>query len=225
MNARGRSHRPGLVGICRLFLPIALRRWGALLAVAASVAAEIALTLLQPWPIKILVDNVLGGKPLGDPLAGVFAALPGAETRGNLLYWTVSATVAIFVLSWAAGLARSYANVAFGKRIVYDLGGALFDHLQRLSLRFHAQHGIGSLIRRITTDSESIATIVAGVLVPAVAALVALGSIFVVMWQLDPVLTLLSLGAVPSDAPRASALLAADRGAKLRQQRGRRSHV
>src|SRR5687768_16932177 len=158
---------------------------------------EIGLTLLTPWPLKILVDNVLYEKPLAPALAGAFAALPGPASRDALLYWTLGAGLATFLLGWAVGVAAAYANIAFGQRLVYDLGARLFHHLQGLSLRFHDQHGVGNLIRRITTDTSSISTIVGGAFLPAGFALVSLVAMFLVMWALDPVLTVLSLGVIP----------------------------
>ena len=191
------ANQPNVVRLSLRFLPLVFRRWHGLLAVAATTVAGIGLGLLTPWPMKVLVDNVLDEKPLHPRVAAVFEALPGAATRDNLLLWTLGATILIFVLGWALGVASAYANVVFGQRLVYDLGARLFDHLQGLSLRFHAYHGAGSLIRRITTDAACISTIVNAAFLPAVTAVVSLVAMFLVMWQLDPFLTLLSLAVIP----------------------------
>jgi len=194
---RKHTRGPGIVRLGIRFLPFALRRWPALLAVASTMLIQIGLTLLAPWTMKVLVDNVLYGKPLGPAAADAFAALPGPETRNALLYWTLGAGFVTFFVGWAAGLAGSYANIAFSQRLVYDLGARLFDHLQRLSLRFHNEHGVGNLIRRITTDTTCISSIVSGAFIPAVVAVVTLVTMFLVMWALDPLLTLLSLAVIP----------------------------
>src|SRR5437588_5834830 len=145
-DGQGRSPRY-LIG--RL-LPYAWRRRGPLALVAAGMVLDIGFTVLQPWPLKVLVDNVLGARPLHGFLLSLFDSLPGPHTRDALLTWTIAAMVLIFILTWAAGLMASWAAIRFGSQMAYDVAGDLFAHLQRLSLRFHARHGIGSSIRRIS---------------------------------------------------------------------------
>ena len=129
--------------LCRWAVGRAVRRWPALLAVFATMLLTIGFGVLQPWPMKWLVDHVLLGVPMGPGLARATAALPGAATREGLLTWCVAATVVLFVLGWSLGVASSWTNIAFGRRLVYDLAADLFAHLQALSLRFHARASVG----------------------------------------------------------------------------------
>jgi len=158
---------------------------------------DIGFSLLQPWPLKVLVDNVLRGRHLHGFLLSLFQALPGPHTRDSLLTWTIAATVAIFLLSWAAGLVASWAAIRFGSQMSYDVAADLFAHLQRLSLRYHARHGIGSSIRRITNDSEAVATIIQDGGLPAISAVATLVAMLVVMLELDAELTLVALAVIP----------------------------
>ncbi len=190
--------------LIRRLAPFSRRRRGAMALVAVTSLAEVGLTLLQPWPIKVLVDNVLRNQPTTGLLHDVFVALPGPASREALLSWTVAATVVIFLLVWAAGLAASWARVRFGERVSFDVAGDLFAHLQRLSLRFHARHGIGSLIRRIMDDSAAIATIIQDAAIPVATAVVTVIAMVVIMLQLDVVLTLVALAVIP---PMAVAML------------------
>jgi ATP-binding cassette, subfamily B, bacterial len=183
--------------LIRRLLPYAWRRRGALAVVAAGMVFDIGFTLLQPWPLKVLVDNVLHGRPLHGFLLSVFQALPGTHGRDALLTWTITATVVIFLLSWAAGLVASWAAIRFGSQMSYDVAGDLFAHLQRLSLRFHARHGIGSSIRRITSDSGAVATIIQDGGLPAISAAATLVAMLVVMLELDAELSLLALAVIP----------------------------
>src|SRR3954447_15530337 len=136
-------------GLVQRLAPYASRRRAAIGIVITTSLAEVILTLAQPWPLKVLIDNVLEGKPTSGVLKEVFEALPGPASQEALLWWTVAAMTLIFLLTWAATLAATVARVRLGKRLSYDIAGELFAHLQRLSLRFHARQGIGSLIRRI----------------------------------------------------------------------------
>jgi ATP-binding cassette subfamily B protein/subfamily B ATP-binding cassette protein MsbA len=183
--------------LCLRLLPYAVRRWRELLTVLATMLAKVGLDVLKPLPMLFLLDYVLGGKQMGPALANALGHLPWTVTRDGLLGWGVAATVVIFLLAWSLGLASAFANISFGQRMIYDLAADLFSHLQRLSLRFHARKGVGDNIRRVTTDCGCISTIIKDALLPVIASLVALASMFGVMWKFDPVLTLLSLAVVP----------------------------
>ncbi|MDP8901375.1 MAG: ABC transporter ATP-binding protein/permease [Actinomycetota bacterium] len=179
--------------ICWRFAVFAVRRWRPLLAVVTTMLLAIALNVAKPWPIKVVIDNVLGDEPLSPALR----LLPGADDPSNLLLWSIAATVTLFLVGWSLGLATTYANIAFGQRLVYDLAGQLFKRLQRLSLGFHARRGTGDLVHRITSDSGSVATIVRDALLPVASSVITLVSMFGVMWALDPTLTLLGIVVVP----------------------------
>jgi ATP-binding cassette, subfamily B, bacterial len=183
--------------LVRWVMRYALRRWTGLVAVLATMIAKIGLDLLKPWPMKVLVDSGLGDQPLSPALAALAALLPGADAREGMIGWSAAATVILFLLAWALGVAASYANIGFGQRMVYDLATDLFSHLQRLSLRFHSRQSVGDSIRRVTTDCGCVSVIVKDALLPFVASLVTLVVMFIVMWRMEPRLTLVSVAVVP----------------------------
>ncbi|MFC1719347.1 ABC transporter ATP-binding protein, partial [Candidatus Poribacteria bacterium] len=125
------------------------------------------------------------------------ATLPGGASSARLLGWLAGATVILFLVGWAIGTTRGYIQTGVGNRMVYELGGALFDHLQRLSLRFHGGQRTGDLIRRVTTDSSCIRELVIGILLPLLNSLVNLVMMFAIMWRLDRSLSLLALLVTP----------------------------
>ena len=57
------------------------------------------LGLLTPWPLKLIVDNVLTGEPL-PPAVGWIATLPGAGTPAGLLAWLAVPAFAALWLGW-----------------------------------------------------------------------------------------------------------------------------
>jgi ATP-binding cassette subfamily B protein len=183
--------------LLRRLLPYAWRRRGPLALVVLSMLLDTGLTVLAPWPVKVLVDNVLGGKPLHGFMLSLFQTLPGSHTREALLSWTIAATVVIFLLTWAAGVLAAWSAIRFGFQMFYDVAGDLFAHLQRLSLRFHARHGIGSLLRRITGDSGAVATIIQDGALPAISSVAMVAAMLIVMLALNLGLTLLSLAVIP----------------------------
>jgi ATP-binding cassette subfamily B protein/subfamily B ATP-binding cassette protein MsbA len=123
--------------------------------------------------------------------------LPGQATPHNLITSSVGATVVLFLLGWTLGVITSYANISLGQRMVYDLAADLFAKLQQLSLRFHTCRPVGDNIRRVTSDCSCISIILKDALIPAIAAVISLVTMFLFMWQMDPKLTLLALVVVP----------------------------
>ncbi len=192
-----KQHNVGVVRLCLWMSRYGLRRWRGLLAVVSAMLLKTGLDVLRPWPMKLLVDGVLDEKPLPAAMVQAVELLPSATTRENLLIWSVVGTIILFLLRWAVGLATAYANIGFGQRMVYDLAADLFNHLQRLSLRFHSRKPVGDSIRRVTTDCGCVSTIVIDALLPVGISIFSLVAMFVIMWQLDPMLALVSLAVVP----------------------------
>ncbi len=149
-----------------------------------------AFDLLKPWPLQLVIDHVLGGKPVAAPWRA-------SRSPGALL---VIACIALVVVNLGAGLLallHNYTTIGVGQRMVNDLRGALYAHLQRLSLAFHSRQKVGDLMYRITADSFAVQTMIMNGLLPIISALVLLAGMLVVLIPIDPLLTLLSLTIVP----------------------------
>ena len=145
--------------------------------------------LLKPWPLQIVIDNALGGKPF--PIA----ALSSSSVKLLLL-----ACVGMVVVHFGAGvltLLHNYTAIRIGQDMVNDLRGALYAHLQRLSLAFHSRQRVGDLLYRITADSFAVQTMIMNGALPILSAVVLLAGMLVVLFPLDPTLTVLALTVVP----------------------------
>jgi ATP-binding cassette subfamily B protein/subfamily B ATP-binding cassette protein MsbA len=153
-----------------------------------------AFGLLQPWPLKIIVDHVLGQEPPAQPLAGWLGLLPG---KAGLLAWMALAGLAVFAANSAAEvfLARAWTRV--GQETVYRLAGDLFAHVQRRSLLFHSRNSVGDSLGRITADSWCVYKLVEALLFTPGYALVMLLGMVVLMVRLDVGLTLVALAVAP----------------------------
>src|SRR4051794_11144865 len=149
--------------------------------------------LLKPWPLQIVIDYVLGDKaPSAGPLAPLFT-LP----KPSLL---LVACLAIVVVNLAAGaltLWHNYTTIRIGQNMVNDLRGDLYAHLQRLSLAYHGRQRVGDLMYRITADSFAVQTMMMNGVLPILSAIILLGGMLIVLFPMDPTLTLLSLSIVP----------------------------
>jgi ATP-binding cassette subfamily B protein/subfamily B ATP-binding cassette protein MsbA len=194
--ARLRQTREGLRRY-RLLLAYALasrKGWG--LIIVATLFNS-AVSLLQPWPMQVVMDHVLGGQPLPAWLAWCADLVPGAAGPRGLLAWSVLAGVLIFAAHGAADVVLARAWIQVGQRMVYRLAGDLFGHIQRRSLLFHSRNPVGDSMSRITGDSWSAYKVVDSVLLtPSYALVLAIGTV-AVMASLDLRLTLLALAVAP----------------------------
>src|SRR3954469_18798237 len=89
------------------------------------------------------------------------------------------------------------ANVNLGQRLAYDVAADVFQHLQRLSLRFHARKATGDSIRRVLTDSAAVSSIAKDALLPAVSSSLMLIGMFVVLLQMNWRLAILAVAIAP----------------------------
>src|SRR6266540_2200106 len=197
VNSQNPAPHVSTLGLCRWTLRYAGRRRLELLAVVVTMLLKVGLDVLKPWPMFFLMDYVLQGKVTSALFPRLADLLPGPPTAANLIGWSVGATVVIFLLGWAVGLANAYANISLGQRMVYDLAADLFSKLQQLSLHFHARKSVGDNIRRVTADCTCVSVIVKDALLPVVSALISLVTMFVIMWRIDAPLTLLAVAVVP----------------------------
>src|SRR2546426_4687075 len=149
------------------------------------------LELAKPWPLKVIVDNVLGGRPLGWPI------LRDLGTHG-LLAAACGALVAVYGLLGALSVTSNYATISVGQRLVNDFRGELYAHLQRLSLAFHSRREVGDLLYRLTADTFAIQTLTMNGFFPILTSLVLLVGMVVVMMRLDWTLTAVALAIVPA---------------------------
>ena len=182
LAAPPKSHDRSAVQVCRWLLGYAGRRLAGLVAVLTTMLLGTAMSVIRPWPLKVVVDSVISGQPIPPGLSATLAWLPGTGAREVLLGWCLAAMLLIALLGWAVSVAASQANIAFGQRMVYDLAADLFGHLERLSLSFHARRPVGDLIRRVTTDSNCVSKIVMSAL-PVASSITCLLAMFAVMWR------------------------------------------
>ncbi len=147
--------------------------------------------LLKPWPLKIIIDNVLSGNPAPWGMENHF-------TPSALLLLAVIGLVVIYVILGGITLLNNYTTIKIGQQMVNDMRRDLYAHLQRLSLAFHSRRQVGDLMYRVTADTYSIQSLTMNGVFPIVTAVVLLGGMFSVMIKIDWELTVLSLAVCPA---------------------------
>ncbi|BCS34821.1 protein-tyrosine-phosphatase [Luteitalea sp. TBR-22] len=174
------------------FAPLLRQQRGLLATSALSLAADVALRLVEPWPLKFVVDHVLDPRRLrpSDPMAWLDPRLvvPAAAL----------AVVAIAVARGAAAYGSAVGLSIAGTRVITDVRAALFAHLQRLSLTFHATAGSGDLIVRVIADVNLLKDVMVSALFPLAGNLVLLVAMLLVMSAMQWQLGLVAAAVVPA---------------------------
>ena len=147
--------------------------------------------LLKPWPLKIIIDNVLSGKPAPWSFAKGYPV-------GTILLLATGGIVIIYIVLGGITVLNNYTTIKIGQKMVNDMRRDLYAHLQRLSLAFHNRRQVGDLLYRVTADTYSIQSLTMNGVFPIITALVLLSGMFAVMIKIDWELTVLSLSVCPA---------------------------
>lgn len=150
--------------------------------------------LLMPWPLKFLVDSVLGEEPTPWWVTATFGKF--ASDRYAMMYVAVIAGLGVTLLSDLVHVLSNYAQTKLEQLMVLDVRSDLFEHSQRLSVSYHEQKRSGMLIYIINSLGDA----VVGVLMtipPLVQSVLTLIGMFIVSMTIDPWLALVSLVVVP----------------------------
>ncbi|HBD07066.1 MAG TPA: ABC transporter ATP-binding protein [Syntrophobacteraceae bacterium] len=166
---------------------------GLLLMLVSSLA-----NLLQPWPLKLVLDSVVADHPLPDALEPIFRVfaplLPfSGQPKAVLLLFLCIGVLAIQVLLGILTICSTQVLVSVGLRMVFKLRCTLFNHIQRLSLAFHDSTTVGDSLYRVTWDTYCAQSLFNGGLIPAITASITLVGIASVMFIKDFWMTLVSL--------------------------------
>ena len=165
-----------------------LKRWPALAGAGAATLVVALAELAAPWPLKIVIDRVLGDRTAPFELSSQDWALLAA---------VAAAAIGIAVVQALADYASTLWLKQAGEAIVHDLRVATYNHLQRLSLSFHDGRHKGDLVQRITADVNAVGQIFAESLGAITAAVLLLAGMAVITFWLDPVLALVLFATVP----------------------------
>ncbi len=169
---------------------------GALIIGLLAVAGEGAANLLQPWPLKIVLDDVLRSRESNAAVMRWIHALIGTDKLATLKFACL-AVLAIAALDAIAGYLEKYLTTSVGQWISYDLRRRLYSHIQKLSLAFHDQKSTGDLISRVTSDIDAIQSFIMQALLGILINLITLLGMVGVMFYLDWRFTLIALSVAP----------------------------
>jgi ATP-binding cassette, subfamily B, bacterial len=139
-----------------------------------------AVSLVPPYLAKLAIDHGI---------------LQGDETA---LAWIVALFVVAGLGTIATAAAQTYFTGWTGERILADLRGKLFKHLQRLSLGYYERNRAGVIISRLTNDVEALDQLVTDGVTSLIQNSLTLIGTAVILFFLDWRLALATLVVLPA---------------------------
>ena len=164
--------------------------------IAASMAVQTATSLAVPWPLKAILDNVVGNHP---PPAWISWLLPllGGDSKGHIAAAAGLATVVIALLTGCAFYVSNYATEILGQRVANDLRVRTFHRLQLFSLGFFDQNRVGTLLSTIMTDVQTIQNFASSSTLNIVTDTITIVGMVIVMLLLRMDFALIAISVVP----------------------------
>jgi ATP-binding cassette subfamily B protein len=148
------------------------------LALAAIIAASV-LQLAQPYLMKLAIDRYIPARDL----AGV--------NRIAIAY------LVILVGSFCLEYTQTWLLQMTGQRIMFDMRGEIYAHLQRIDLRFYDRNPVGRLMTRVTTDVDVINDMFTSGVVSVFGDVFTLLGIMIVLLTMNWKLALVSFAVLP----------------------------
>jgi len=165
-----------------------------LLAIAfVAMLVTSAADLLEPWPLKVIFDYVLGSKRMPAWLASVV----DTSNRIAVLDLAALAVVAIAVFGAISSYTNDYLSATVGKHVGYDLRRLLYHHVQRMSLSFYEHRQTGDMVVRLTSDIDAAESFISSAVLGIVLDVITLAGMAVVMFYLDWRFSLIGLSIAP----------------------------
>jgi ATP-binding cassette, subfamily B, bacterial len=166
-----------------------------LFGILAAIGDAIA-NLLDPLPLKIVLDNVLESKAPTGWLNTLMLSVAGTEKLAIVRFAAI-AVLAIALFGALCAYAEKLLTTRVGQWVMHDLRQTLYFHIQRLSLAYHDQTSTGDLLSTVTSDIDSIQTFISSNFLDALIDVVTLVGMIAVMFYINWRFTLIALSVAP----------------------------
>jgi ATP-binding cassette subfamily B protein len=157
---------------------------GSLVAIAAAVLVGSGLGIITPFLTQAAFDRALfpvDGGPVDLPLLG----------------WLVAGMVAIPIVTALIGVGQTYLTTLLGNRVMADLRGRLFEHLQRMDLAFFTATRTGAIQSRLANDVGGVQSVLSETASSILSNVVTVAASLVAMLLLSWQLTLVAVALMP----------------------------
>jgi ABC-type multidrug transport system fused ATPase/permease subunit len=164
--------------------------------VVGSTFLATGFTLLEPWPLAILIDSGLRHRPLPGWIAFAVPFVTVANAK-MVVVFAVLFGIAVWLVEQVVGIITDYLKTRVNDSMIMHYKANLFDHLQRLSFSYHDRTAVGDSMYRLSTDTSFISTLIWGNFRHLTSSLVTLIAMVWIVAHLDWQLAAISLAAAP----------------------------
>jgi ABC-type multidrug transport system fused ATPase/permease subunit len=170
----------------------------AMVVVVLLLTADPVLTLLQPWPMKILIDNALSDPPqaLPDWVTGTFPFL-GPGHRHAIVVSAILGLIALGLIGAALSQIRSYIKTRVNDSMTLHFQADMFRHLLGLSFRYHDKTTVGDSLYRLNHDTGWINPLIWGHFRRLYTSTLTLGGMVLIVMHLDWQTVVVALAVAP----------------------------
>ncbi len=164
--------------------------------VLGSMLVQTLTSLAAPWPLKVILDNVVGNHHLPAWLEWIHR-YPIAQSKSGLALLAASAVVLIALIGSIAGYVANYYTESVGQWVANDLRLRIYHHLQRLSLSYYDTHQTGLLLSTLTDDVATIQNFASSATLGILIDLLTIVGMLGLMFWLDWDFALIAVGVTP----------------------------
>jgi subfamily B ATP-binding cassette protein MsbA len=170
---------------------------GTLAIILVAMLVETAMSLAAPWPLKIILDNVVGDKKMAPWMHDLLRPLLESGSRLHIALVAAGLYVAIAALAALASYIDNYYTESAGQWVAHDLRMRMYNHLQRLSLGYYNTHQTGTILSTITSDISTIQGFASGSTLDILIDMLTIVSMLGLMFWLNWDFTLIAVAVTP----------------------------
>ena len=170
---------------------------GSLVIILAAMLVQTAMSVATPWPLKIILDNVVGEHKLPPWLDDFLRPFMSSGTKMQIAAAAAIVTVLIALLGAAASYLANYYTTSVGQWVANDLRLRTYHHLQRLSLNYYNTHEMGTLLSTMTADVQTIQNFASSSTLGILVDMFTIAGMLIIMFWLNWDFTLIAVGVTP----------------------------
>jgi ABC-type multidrug transport system fused ATPase/permease subunit len=168
----------------------------ALAIILGATLVQTATSLAVPWPLKVILDNVVGNRQPPQWIDWLLPAL-GGQSKVHIAEAAGIVTVLIAVVTGAAFYVGSYFTETVSQCVGNDLRVRLYHHLQELSLAYYDTTRVGTILSTLTSDVQTIQSFASTSTLNIFTDTLTLAGMIVVMFWLRWDFALIALAVMP----------------------------
>jgi subfamily B ATP-binding cassette protein MsbA len=169
--------------------------WKALSLAFLAVLGETVADIAEPWPVKVVIDNVLQNKKLPPRLDAIVELFP--HNGFATLNFALAFVLLIAVIGAISSYSEKFLTTSVAQWVAHDLRRMIYQRIQRLSLAEHGESRTGDLLTRVTSDIDAVQDFITSALLGIVTNVLTLAGMLGVMFYMNWRFTLIGLSVAP----------------------------